>query len=319
MKKAAFIFLSGLLVLTGCAKRQSPYLTRVPQEALMQAQLHPQKPKKHLPKPIKAPEQMRAELLNQQSPEIRKAFLAYEKTGKAPIIQANDFLQFPYREDEQPIVTCEPLHACEIQLEEGEVITGLLSGDTVRWIFSELYSGMGENRQPHVIAKPKAADISTNIVIATSKRIYHIGLLSKSGMYVKQAKFYYPQEMLKALNEFNASEAQRLKDQDDREVASLPMIDLTQVDDHYSISASSDIAWKPIRAFNDGTHVYIQMPEQIRVTSAPVIFINQHDHQALVNYRIKDNYYIVDTLFRQAVMLTGVGRSQEKVEINYIG
>ena len=39
----------------------------------------------------------------------------------------------------------------------------------------------------------------------------------------------------------------------------------------------------------------------------------------MVNYRVRGNYYVVDRLFDQAVLLAGVGREQDRVTIAYAG
>jgi P-type conjugative transfer protein TrbG len=320
-KKTIAMTITGLFLvnLQGCRSIQSNALTHVPQEPIWQAQLHPIVKKKRCKTSV-SPSCVRAKYLSTQPPEIQRAFLQYQDTGKAPVIQANDFLQLPYSESEQPIITCQPLKVCDIALEMGEVITSVKGGDTARWIFDEMYSGDCDSRQPHVLVKPKFADISSDMVIATTKRTYHIGLLSKPDHYIRQAKFYYPDEMIKQLNALHARMEAELKQKETMIVASVPSIDPDRLDFHYHISAYGNPAWQPLHAFNDGTHVFIEMPLQLRVTNAPVLFIQTRSgEKELVNYRIKKNYYIVDELFKQAILVSGLGCEQENVTITYTG
>jgi type IV secretion system protein VirB9 len=68
--------------------------------------------------------------------------------------------------------------------------------------------------------------------------------------------------------------------------------------------------------FDDGTHVYIQMPEAMRVTEAPALLVQTRaGDAALVNYRLRPPYYVVDRLFETAVLILGVGDRQERVTI----
>ena len=68
--------------------------------------------------------------------------------------------------------------------------------------------------------------------------------------------------------------------------------------------------------FDDGTHVYIQMPEAMRVTEAPALFVHTRAGDVvLVNYRLRQQYFVVDKLFDSAVLLLGVGDRQERVTI----
>ncbi len=39
----------------------------------------------------------------------------------------------------------------------------------------------------------------------------------------------------------------------------------------------------------------------------------------MVNYRVRGNYYVVDRLFDQAVLVSGVGRQQDRETIAYSG
>jgi P-type conjugative transfer protein TrbG len=299
--------------MSGCA--QSSSLTQVPQEQF--ANYHVKTIATTLNK------REHGILVSSQSPEIKKAFIQFQRTGKAPIIETDAFLEFPYG-NEQPIVVCEPLKVCDIELEAGEFVTGIRTGDSKRWKYDYVYSGENDSRQAHIIFRPKYTDISTNVIITTSRRAYYLGLLSKGGTYVRQVKFYYPEEMQQKMDDFSKQRVEENREKERSVVASIPTIDPTQLDDHYSMNTPSifnrNPLWKPIRVFNDGTHVYIQMPAQLRVTDAPVFFVTDSDgNQKIVNYRVKHNYYIIDVLFKQAVMISGAGSSQEKIYINYNG
>ena len=117
-----------------------------------------------------------ADFLSNQSPDIKKAFERYEQTGRAPIIKNEEFLEFPFDSETQPIINCQPLRACDIELSNDEHITGIFSGDSSRWLYQEAVSGEKENLHPHVIFKPKDWEISTDVIITTSQRTYHLSL-----------------------------------------------------------------------------------------------------------------------------------------------
>jgi type IV secretion system protein TrbG len=69
----------------------------------------------------------------------------------------------------------------------------------------------------------------------------------------------------------------------------------------YAISGD-DAPWKPVRAFDDGSKVYIEFPARIDQGEAPPLFIGESE---LVNYRVRGNYYIVDRLFGAAELRLG--------------
>jgi len=43
--------------------------------------------------------------------------------------------------------------------------------------------------------------------------------------------------------------------------------------------------------------------------------LDQGDNNQLVNYRLKENNYIVDKLFKKGILIIGVGSDQEKITI----
>lgn len=114
--------------------------------------------------------------------------------------------------------------------------------------------------------------------------------------------------------------------QEMHEVSALPKIDITKVDNNYEIKTRHNWfgkipSWAPINVFNDGeSHVLIQMPENFNQHDLPALFIVRHDgKKALVNYRIRNGWYIIDDLFQQAVLISGTGKHQQQVLIRYTG
>jgi type IV secretion system protein VirB9 len=78
----------------------------------------------------------------------------------------------------------------------------------------------------------------------------------------------------------------------------------------YSISGDTP-AWRPTRAFDDGSKVYIEFPGRIDQGEAPPLFIVGPDGDSqLVNYRMRGNYYIVDRLFAAAELRLGTKQQQ---------
>jgi type IV secretion system protein TrbG len=67
-----------------------------------------------------------------------------------------------------------------------------------------------------------------------------------------------------------------------------------------------DPPWRPLRAFDDGRKVFIQMPSGLSQGEAPPLFVAGSDGRPnLVNYRVRGAYYIVDRLFGAAELRLG--------------
>lgn len=242
----------------------------------------------------------------------------WQQTGVAkPIMSDDGKVLFPFGQY-LPTITCAPLRACDIELEAGEIVSGKpLAGDTVRWKITHAESGKGDRRTSHIVIKPIDTNLDTNLIVNTDKRTYHLRLVSTSNEkdYLNRVGFYYPQDiadewdMSARLAEKEAAEKDKLV------VSDVPATSIDKLDFAYSIESDNG-AIKPLRAFNDGTKVFIQMPDEMRSGEAPILLLyDKSGNPAVVNYRVKDLYYIVDKLFDKAVLVAGVDKGQTKVTI----
>lgn len=91
---------------------------------------------------------------------------------------------------------------------------------------------------------------------------------------------------------------------------------------NFGYSISGDASWKPLRVYNDGVKTIIQMPSSMAQTEAPTLLVIRKDgglfsddETVMVNYRVQDDRYIVDTIFDKAILIAGVGSSQDRVTI----
>lgn len=244
----------------------------------------------------------------------------WQETGVAkPIMSDDGKILFPYGQY-MPTLTCAPLRACDIELEPGEIVTGKpLTGDTVRWKITRAESGSGEKKITHVVVKPIDSNLDTNLIITTDRRTYHVRLYSSANErdYVNRAGFYYPESIVDEWSEAAQQAEQKKADKEKLVVSELPTLSIDKIDFGYKIDGD-DARFKPVRVFNDGTRVFLQMPEAMKSDEAPVLLLmDKDDNPLLVNYRVKDGYYIVDKLFDRATLMVGTESSQSKVTVTW--
>jgi type IV secretion system protein VirB9 len=222
-------------------------------------------------------------------------------------------------------VNCAPLRTTDLQLQRGETITDVAMGDTERWMATPASSGDPLNPVPHLAVKPQQAGIDTNLTVYTTRHIYHL-LLRSHGPATQQVEFYYPEEVLTAMKEADAAAAKATAetatdppdDGNAADVVRVATLDPAQLNFSYDISGPN-VPWKPVRAFDDNSHVYLQMPPGMKTSDAPALLIAVSGGTQMVNYRVMGNYYAVDRLFNQAILVSGVGREQDRVTIAYAG
>lgn len=185
----------------------------------------------------------------------------------------------------------------------------MASGDTVRWIIGDTVSGSGATRRVHLLVKPTRPDISTNLVINTDRRTYHVELRATASAYMASVSWTYPADELIALQMAEAeAETARLAP-----VAT--GLDLAALHFRYQISGDK-VGWRPARAFDDGRQTFIEFADDIAVGEMPPLFLlGAKDSAELVNYRVDGRYMIVDRLFERAELRLGAGRTAKRVRI----
>ena len=246
-------------------------------------------------------------------PQIIKAYQEFTKKGVAKTVHSEGFKTFAYDAYSRPIVVCAPLHLCVLQLEHGEKINNIDLGDAAHWLVSTSLIGSPQDGSYQIAVKPKLYDTATDMVITTNKRTYNIGLVSQQGASTHVVNFYYPQETLaKAIQQ--ANQPANLPLQQDV-ISQSTHIVVDQINFNYRLRGDSP-NWQPTRVFDDGNKTFIQMPVIAEHLDLPVLYILKNKKMALVNYRYKKPYYIVDGLFAKAYLLSGKGAHQERVEID---
>ncbi|MBF6569387.1 MAG: P-type conjugative transfer protein TrbG [Candidatus Binataceae bacterium] len=274
------------------------------------------------PKPDTPPSPTGAQLLAAQPSEVQQAIKEHAQDGQWAVYKTPGLVLYPYNEGHEPVIDCQPLRTTDIQLQPGETITDVAMGDTERWMATPAASGDPRNPVPHLAVKPQTPGIATNLTIYTTKHIYHL-LLRSRGHAMQEVEFYYPDELLTAMKEADsaAAEAKQETAADppaDDGVVKVAAVDPGQLSFSYTV-AGPNVPWKPIRAFDDGTHVYIQMPPGMKASEAPALLVGANGGTQMVNYRVEGNYYVADRLFSNAVLVAGVGRDQDRVTISYAG
>jgi type IV secretion system protein TrbG len=206
---------------------------------------------------------------------------------------------FPYTEGALYRVYAAPGQVSDIALQPGETLVSVSAGDTVRWIVGDTSSGSGGTARAHVLIKPISAGLSTNLMIATDRRTYHLELESVSGAYMAALSWRYPADELLQLVTRNRAALAR------QETSVAAGVAIDRLDFDYFIEGDQP-DWRPVRVFDDGRQVFIQMPEGLSTMEAPPLFVlGGSGESQLVNYRLKGNYYIVDYLFRAAELRLG--------------
>jgi P-type conjugative transfer protein TrbG len=192
-------------------------------------------------------------------------------------------------------------HETALQLQPGELLTGKdlpTAGDTARWTIAATRTGAPPNETTVLIVKPLEADLETNMTITTNRRLYTVILKSSEHTYMPLVGWLYPQDVANQLVE-QAALAKKADEQS--EAMTVPP---DQLNFNCTITGSQ-VAWRPLRAYDDGSKTYLQMSPDMQSYEAPAIFVMEGKTPTLVNYRVKHSIYIVDRLFDRAQLRIG--------------
>jgi type IV secretion system protein VirB9 len=219
-----------------------------------------------------------------------------------PIAGPDGVLRYPFGERTPPTLRCKPLFVCDLVLEPGETIINVAVGDSVRWLIAPASSGGGDGATPHVLVKPTEAGLRTNLIVTTNRRTYYLTLVSSYNFPMARIGFLYPQDPQQAFATAAVGRGVRVG-------APLPDTAIDKLDFNYRMSGDRDL--QPVRAFNDGTHTYLQMPPGMR--EVPVLFaIGSDGGDTLVNYRFTGLYYVVDGVPAGIALVEGSGKHQRR-------
>lgn len=259
---------------------------------------------------------------NSQMEDALAGLLAeYRETGRARTLRQSTMMVFPFGHS-QPVLATVPLRASVIELEPGEVVYGIAAGDTERFAYETTYTGRSGDT-PVVLVKPLDFDVTTNLVISTDRRIYHVTLdsppatssarqrSSRSGAdrsgtenpqerYARHIRFYYPDEALARLAD-GLGVATALSGQTET------LASLSDLHFGYHVAGDHDVTGSIARVFDDGVHTYIEMTAEAQLSgAAPVLFVlGPGGQRETLNYTLRDGRYITDRTFSRAELVLG--------------
>lgn len=245
---------------------------------------------------------------------VEAAFNKFTKTGKASDIITKGFTKFAYSQMQQPIINCVPFQQTIITLEPGEKFTSITSGDPSNLSYLVAVSGASTGTETQqVLVKPSADRLSTNLIIATDKRIYNILVVvgGPKDKITRNVSFWYPDDMLNKVNE-------GIDKQNDiaLNAEKTPQLDLSKANFNYKIDTDDNPSWTPVRVFDDGKRTWIEFPAGIDNKNLPTVLI-QSDSGNLVKYNVSyySPYYVIQGVFGRAKLIAGVGGNQVSVDI----
>jgi type IV secretion system protein TrbG len=310
------------LAICGCASRQPPpnYVRAMP---LVEAAKPPAIVE--VPRPLPLPGQLKRvpvprhamrSASDRNGPAWEVIDDANRKAAAGPDPQAyfNAIMTYDFAPGALYQIYTAPLRLTAIQLQSGEKIVGKpASGDTIRWIMGIGRSGSGGTEEPerqYLYVKPTRAGLHTTLAINTDRRTYYLELHSFEDTYMAAVEFRYPHDELAQI------EASTARDEALAKATTASNVNLDAINFSYRITIEKGKpSWVPLQVFDDGRKTFIRFPAAMLNREAPALFVLSSTNEVqLVNYRVKNDFYVVDRLVDKAELRVGQ-KDQEIVRI----
>jgi len=248
---------------------------------------------------------------------ISRQWIASTSASVKPVPGPDGTIRFLFGQS-QPSIVCAVMQVCDVELQPGEQVSSVNLGDAVRWLVEPALSGSGADAIQHLVIKPLDVGLETSLMVTTDRRTYHLRLRSHRTEYMPRVAFSYSESVdakWAAVKKKVAAEQSRRAATGGSKKEYLGDLD-------FGYRVSGNAPFKPTRVYNDGVKTIIEMPSTFSQGEAPTLLVVRKsgsvfkkDDEVMVNYRLQDGRYVVDTLFDKAVLIAGVGIGQRKITI----
>jgi type IV secretion system protein VirB9 len=249
--------------------------------------------------------------------DISRKWIASTSASVKPVPGPDGTIRFLFGQS-QPSIVCAVMQVCDVELQPGEQVSSVNVGDAVRWLVEPALSGAGDGAIQHLVIKPLDVGLETSLMVTTDRRTYHLRLRSHRTEYMPRVAFSYSESVdakWAAVKTKVAAEQARQDAPGGRSNEYLGNLD-------FAYRVTGNAPFKPSRVYNDGVKTIIELPSTFSQGDAPTLLVVREsgsvfkkNEEVMVNYRLQDGRYIVDTLFQKAVLVSGVGMGQRKITI----
>lgn len=208
-------------------------------------------------------------------------------TQDAKNAQGNSTMVFHYQPNHIYKIYCRTGYLTDMEFHKGETIKFVGGGDTSAWALNtSTVDGV-----PHVYIKPVVETNTTNIIVTTNKRSYQL-IVCTSDWYNPMVKWTYNEE------DMQSALAQQKRDEDTI-TSTMSAHNVTDLNFNYEIRGSSDN--KPDMVFDDGEKTIMKYNKKLP-KKAPAVFFREKGHKgvSLMNFKMRDNCYILDRVVDEA-------------------
>lgn len=224
-----------------------------------------------------------------------------------PVTGEARMVTFDFDDDRIYKVLVRPRNTTQLKLAADERVTYVSAGDASSFAVNVPSS------KAFVEVKPKWDNVSTNLLVVTTRRAYHIELQSTA-----EGRKWYTRVAWTYANAALLDQTQAPHD-DDPGTARMPGSGRTEshatgvaVDKlYFKYDIDGEAPFRPTQVFDDGTHTFIRLPDDLQELPALFMLTPDSGDTALVNYSVTPPYLVVPRTMEKFVLKLG----KTKVEV----
>jgi len=216
-----------------------------------------------------------------------------------PVAGEARMVTFDFDDDRIYKVLVRPRNTTQLKLAPDERVTYVSAGDASSFAVNVPSS------KAFVEVKPKWDHVSTNLLVVTTRRAYHIELQSTAEgrkWYTRVAWTYANAALL------DQTQAPRADELAPTRAGAGPeaLVTGVAVDRlYFKYDIDGDAPFRPTQVFDDGTHTYIRLPDDLQELPALFMLAPDTGDTALVNYSVTPPYLVVPRTMEKFVLKLG--------------
>lgn len=210
---------------------------------------------------------------------------------------------FDYDDDRIYKVLVRPRNTTQLKLGADEKVTYVSAGDAANFHVTVPSS------KAFVEVKPKWENVSTNLLVVTTRRSYHVDLQSTADgrkWYTRVAWTYADGALLDQTRASVDDDALATSSHPrDGAARDLPVAGVAVEKLYFRYQIEGDAAFRPVQVFDDGTHTYLRLPDGLQELPALFMRAPDTDETVLVNYSVTPPYLVVPRTMDKFVLKLG--------------
>ena len=224
-----------------------------------------------------------------------------------PVTGEARMVTFDFDDDRIYKVLVRPRNTTQLKLSSDERVTYVSAGDASSFAVNVPSS------KAFVEVKPKWDNVSTNLLVVTTRRAYHIELQSTAEgrkWYTRVAWTYANAALLDQTLAAQGDDA-GLSRWPGASRAEPPISGVAVDKLYFKYDIDGDAPFRPTQVFDDGTHTFIRLPDDLQELPALFMLTPDSGDTALVNYSVTPPYLVVPRTMEKFVLKLG----KTKVEV----